>query len=121
KDLYLSAISYHDSADSEKYYHHFMLGLLLTLGDKYIITSNRESGYGRYDIALEPKDKRNYGLIFEFKTSDKDSIEEKAKMALAQINEKKYDVSMKNNGVLKIIKIGMAFSGKDVAIESQID
>ncbi|MGL5427745.1 MAG: AAA family ATPase [Cetobacterium sp.] len=121
KDLYLSAISYHDSADSEKYYHHFMLGLLLTLGDKYIITSNRESGYGRYDIALEPKDKRNYGLIFEFKTSDKDSIEEKAKMALAQINEKKYDVSMKNNGVLKIIKIGMAFSGKDVAIESRID
>ncbi|WP_052193881.1 AAA family ATPase [Cetobacterium sp. ZOR0034] len=121
KKMYLSAISYHDSADSEKYYHHFMLGLLLTLGDKYTITSNRESGYGRYDIALEPKDKRNYGLIFEFKTSDKDSIEEKAREALAQINEKKYDVSMKNNGVLKIIKIGMAFSGKDVAIESQVD
>ncbi|MDX8337464.1 PD-(D/E)XK nuclease domain-containing protein [Candidatus Cetobacterium colombiensis] len=60
KELYLSAISCHDSGDSEKYYHHFMLGLLLTLGDKYIITSNRESGYGRYDIALEPKDKKNF-------------------------------------------------------------
>ncbi|MGL4935717.1 AAA family ATPase [Cetobacterium sp.] len=121
KELYLSAVSYHDGGDSEKYYHHFMLGLLLTLGDKYIITSNRESGYGRYDIALEPKDKKNYGLIFEFKIGDKNSISEKAKEALTQINEKKYDISMKNNGVLKIIKIGMAFSGKDVAIESEID
>ncbi|MGL6130806.1 MAG: AAA family ATPase, partial [Fusobacteriaceae bacterium] len=79
--MYLSAVSYHDAGDNEKYYHHFMLGLLLTLGDKYIVTSNRESGYGRYDIALEPKDKNN---------------------------------SMQNNGVSKIIKIGMAFSGKDV-------
>ena len=121
KELYLSAISYHDTGDDEKYYHHFMLGLLLTLGDKYTITSNRESGYGRYDIALEPIDKTNYGLIFEFKISDKNSIENKAKEALAQINEKKYDISMKNNGVLKIIKIGMAFSGKDVAIKSEIN
>ncbi len=121
KELYLSAVSYHDAGDSEKYYHHFMLGLLLTLGDKYIITSNRESGYGRYDIALEPKDKSNYGLIFEFKIGDKNSIKEKAREALAQINEKKYNISMKNNGVSKVIKIGMAFSGKDVAIESEIN
>ncbi|MGL5574723.1 PD-(D/E)XK nuclease domain-containing protein, partial [Cetobacterium sp.] len=121
KKMYASAISYHDTGDSEKYYHHFMLGLLLTLGDKYIITSNRESGYGRYDIALEPKDKRNYGLIFEFKIGDKNSIEEKAKEALTQINEKKYDTSMKNNGVSKVIKIGMAFSGKDMAIESEVE
>lgn len=121
KKMYASAVSYHDTGDNEKYYHHFMLGLLLTLGDKYIITSNRESGYGRYDIALEPKDKRNYGLIFEFKIGDKNSIEDKAKEALAQINEKKYDTSMKNNGVSKVIKIGMAFSGKDVAIESEVE
>ncbi|WP_448821750.1 AAA family ATPase [Cetobacterium sp.] len=121
KKMYLSAVSYHDAGDSEKYYHHFMLGLLLTLGDKYVITSNRESGYGRYDIALEPKDKRNYGLIFEFKVGNENSIEEKAKEALAQIDEKRYDISMKNNGVSKIIKIGMAFSGKDVAIESEVN
>lgn len=121
KKMYASAVSYHDTGDSEKYYHHFMLGLLLTLGDKYIITSNRESGYGRYDIALEPKDKRDYGLIFEFKIGDKNSIDEKAKEALVQINKKKYDTSMKNNGVSKVIKIGMAFSGKDVAIESEIE
>ena len=121
KKMYMSAVSYHDTGDSEKYYHHFMLGVLLTLGDKYIITSNRESGYGRYDIALEPKDKSNYGLIFEFKIGDKNSIEEKAREALVQINEKKYDISMKNNGVSKVIKIGMAFSGKDVAIESEIN
>lgn len=121
KELYISAISYHDTGDNEKYYHHFMLGLLLTLGDKYIITSNRESGYGRYDIALEPKDKKNFGLIFEFKIGDKNSIEDKAKEALKQINEKKYDISMKNNGVSKVIKIGMAFGGKDVFIESSID
>ncbi|WP_426711458.1 AAA family ATPase [Cetobacterium sp. SF1] len=121
KKMYITAISYHDTGDNEKYYHHFMLGLLLTLGDKYIIKSNRESGYGRYDIALEPKDKNNYGLIFEFKIGDKNSLEEKAKEALNQINEKKYDIEMKNNGVSKVIKIGMAFSGKDVAIESIID
>lgn len=121
KELYLSAVSYHDAGDSEKYYHHFMLGLLLTLGDKYVITSNRESGYGRYDIALEPKNKKNYGLIFEFKVGNENSIEEKAKEALTQIDEKRYDISMKNNGVSKIIKIGMAFSGKDVAISSEID
>ena len=121
KKMYLSAVSYHDAGDSEKYYHHFMLGLLLTLGDKYVITSNRESGYGRYDIALEPKDKRNYGLIFEFKVGNENSIEEKAKEALAQIDEKRYDIFMKNNGVSKIIKIGMAFSGKDVAIESEVN
>lgn len=121
KRMYISAISYHDTGDNEKYYHHFMLGLLLTLGDKYIITSNREGGYGRYDIALEPKDKKNFGLIFEFKIGDKNSIEDKAKEALKQINEKKYDVSMKNNGVSKVIKIGMAFGGKDVFIESSID
>ncbi|MGL4946797.1 MAG: AAA family ATPase [Cetobacterium sp.] len=120
KELYFSAVSYHDNGDNEKYYHHFMLGLLLTLGDKYIITSNRESGYGRYDIALEPKDKKNYGFIFEFKIADKNSIHEKAKEALAQINEKKYYISMKNNGVSKIIKIGMAFSNKDVAIENEV-
>lgn len=77
KKMYLSAVSYYDAGDSEKYYHHFMLGLLLTLGDKYVITSNRESGYGRYDIALEPKDKKNYGLIFEFKVGSENSIEEK--------------------------------------------
>ncbi|MGL5277793.1 MAG: PD-(D/E)XK nuclease domain-containing protein, partial [Cetobacterium sp.] len=71
--------------------------------------------------ALEPKDKKNYGLIFEFKVGDKNTIEEKAKEALVQINEKRYDISMKNNGVSKFIKIGMAFSGKDVAIESEIE
>lgn len=60
-------------------------------------------------------------MIFEFKIGDKNSIEDKAKEALAQINEKKYDTSMKNNGVSKVIKMGMAFSGKDVAIESEVE
>ncbi len=122
KRLFISALSYHDTTNNEKYYHHFMLGLLLTLGDKYIVTSNRESGYGRYDIALEPKDKKNYGLIFEFKVSEtKEALLGKAQEALAQIEEKKYDIDMKNNGVIKIIKIGMAFSGKNVEIVSIIE
>ena len=121
KSLYLSSVSYYDMADSEKYYHHFMLGFFLTLGDRYIITSNRESGYGRYDIALEPKDKKNFGMIFEFKIATDETLIEKSKLALAQINKKRYDVSMKTNGVSKVIKIGMAFSKKDVAIESVID
>lgn len=121
KKLYFSSVSYYDVADSEKYYHHFMLGFFLTLGDRYIITSNRESGYGRYDIALEPKDKTNFGMIFEFKIATEDTMETKAKEALNQINEKRYDVSMRTNGVSKVIKVGMAFSKKDVAIESMIN
>lgn len=121
KTLYQSSISYHDSADNEKYYHHFMLGLLLTLGDKYVITSNRESGLGRYDIALEPIDKSHYGLIFEFKVAPaNENLSEMATQALQQINDKQYDAAMKQRDVHKIIKIGMAFCGKQVEIASEM-
>lgn len=120
KEIYVGVVSYHDRTNNEKYYHHFMLGLLLTLGDKYIITSNRESGEGRYDIALEPKDMKNYGLIFEFKVSEEpEKLEEQAQKALHQIEAKGYPRDLEHRGVRKIIEIGMAFSGKRVAIKSK--
>ncbi|MGL6131479.1 MAG: AAA family ATPase, partial [Fusobacteriaceae bacterium] len=106
KEIYFSAVSYHDKGENEKYYHHFMLGLLATLGDLYIVRSNREDGDGRYDVSLEPKDKKNYGLIFEFKLGkNKKELREKAEEAVKQIEEKRYGVSMKLNGVEKVIKI----------------
>jgi hypothetical protein len=121
KKLYLSTISYFDTDKEEKYFHNFMLGLLLFLRDEYTVSSNRESGYGRYDIALEPKDKNNYGFIFEFKVAaDKKELEKKADEALQQIEKQEYDIAMRNNGITKIIKIGMAFAGKDVEIKAEI-
>ena len=116
KELYKNAISYHDTAENEKYYHHFMLGLLLTLNNHYIITSNRESGEGRYDIELRAKDKQYYSMIFEFKLGSKGNLEKKAKNALEQIESKGYDTNLKAEGINNIIKIGIAFYEKDIAV-----
>ncbi|MGL4568370.1 MAG: AAA family ATPase [Fusobacteriaceae bacterium] len=122
REIYFSAVSYHDRGENEKYYHHFMLGLLATLGDLYTVKSNREEGDGRYDVSLEPKDKKNCGLIFEFKLAgSREELRAKAEEALQQIEEKRYGVSMKMNGVEKVIRIGMAFCGKDVEIVSRSD
>lgn len=122
KEIYFSAVSYRDREENEKYYHHFMLGLLATLGDLYTVKSNREEGNGRYKISLEPKDKKNCGLIFEFKLAgSREELRAKAEEALEQIEEKRYGVSVKMNGVEKVIRIGMAFCGKDVEIASRLD
>ncbi len=107
----------------ERFYHGFVLGLLVELRDRYIITSNRESGYGRYDVMLEPKNtSENFGIIIEFKVYDEEygekTLEDTIKSALAQIEEKKYEQTLIEHGLPKekIRKYGFAFEGKKVRI-----
>ena len=101
-----------------------MLGLINNISTTHILDSERESGTGRFDIALIPKqDKSNLAIIIEYKISKTpDSLESEAMGALEQIQDKKYDAKLKELAHIKqILKIGMAFCGKKVAIEYQID
>lgn len=103
----------------ERFYHGFVLGLLVDLRNDYIVTSNRESGLGRYDVMIEPKDKKDSGYIFEFKVFDRHrekSLFDTASNAINQINEKKYETYLKNRGVRDIHKYGFAFQRKEVLI-----
>ena len=109
----------------ENFYHGFVLGLMVDQSENYIITSNRESGFGRYDIMLEPIDKNNDkypGIIIEFKVINsrkENSLEETVKAALNQIEEKNYDAELIKRGVNKenIHHYGFAFKGKEVLID----
>ena len=108
----------------ENFFHVFVLGLMVDQTEHYIINSNRESGYGRYDIMLEPVDKNNAeypAIIIEFKVINKhkeDSLEETVQAALKQIEEKKYDIELIKRGVKKenIRHYGFAFRGREVLI-----
>ena len=89
------------------------------MDNRYYITSNRESGTGRYDIALCPKDLKLPGIIIELKAEkdcDEPELEKLSQNALKQIEDKKYDTNMKAKGVTTILKYGVAFSGKTVKI-----
>ena len=107
----------------ERFYHGFVLGLMVDLRKEYIVTSNRESGFGRYDVVIEPKDvKKNPAVILEFKVRNErreSSLEETVASALAQIEEKRYDVNLLAKGIPtdRIYKYGFAFEGKTVLIE----
>ncbi len=109
-----------EESEPERFYHGFVLGLMVELESRYIITSNRESGFGRYDVVLEPKDKTDDAMILEFKVQDSDekSLQDTVKAALEQIHSKKYDVSLKEKGISesRIRKYGFAFRGKQVLI-----
>ena len=106
----------------ERFYHGFVLGLIVDLAKDYVITSNRESGYGRYDIMIEPKNKENRAYIIEFKIHEPDEGEESLKdtvqSALKQIDEMKYEAALTAKGIAKdkIVKYGFAFEGKKVLI-----
>ncbi len=105
----------------ERFYHGFVLGLLVDLEGRYVVTSNRESGFGRYDVLLEPLDKKEDGIILEFKVHDpEDETDLKATVhaALDQIEEKQYAQMLLDHGVRpeKIRKYGFAFEGKTVLI-----
>lgn len=124
----LRTFSYFDSGSQtseteqpERFYHGFVLGLMVDLSDRYMLTSNRESGFGRYDIMLEPKDRKDNAYIIEFKVrkpKKEPTLEDTVASALAQIEEKKYDTLLIEKGVLteKIYKYGFAFEGKTVLI-----
>lgn len=107
---------------AENFYHAFTLGLMVELRDRYIITSNRESGFGRYDIMLEPRNKNSDdAIIIEFKVfkeMHEDTLKDTAAAALKQIEEKQYAVVLMEKGISaeKIRKYGFAFKGKDVLI-----
>ena len=108
-------------AQPERFYHGLVLGLLVELQAEYILTSNRESGYGRYDVMLEPRDKSKAAYIFEFKVHKpkrEASLEETVENALKQIEEKQYEAELLARGIAKenIYKYGFAFCGKEVLI-----
>ena len=124
----LSTFSYFDTGkrpsydQPERFYHGFVLGLIVDLQDKYIITSNRESGFGRYDVMLEPKNPReNDAIILEFKVydeEDEENLKATVQSALAQIEEKQYAAQLIAKGIPRehIRKYGFAFEGKKVLI-----
>ena len=110
-----------DETNPERFYHGFVLGLLVDLTGRYTVTSNRESGFGRYDVMLMPLDSNNNGIILEFKIYDPEderSLEETVQAALRQIEEKRYEQLLLDSGVPKerIRKYGFAFQGKKVLI-----
>lgn len=114
--------SYMDVGENtaENFYHAFVLGMLVGLKDSYYVNSNRESGLGRYDIMLEPKDKDKNSFIMEFKvleSKEEKNIEETIKNAKRQIEEKGYEQNLKERGFKNITKMVYAFKGKEVKIE----
>ncbi len=112
---------HHSGDEPERFYHGFVLGLMVELADRYILTSNRESGFGRYDVMLEPRNPTDDGMILEFKVQDRDEekeLSDTVKEALAQIDRQRYDTMLMEKGIPedRIRKYGFAFSGKKVLI-----
>lgn len=108
-------------AEPERFYHGFVLGLIVELSDRFRITSNRESGFGRYDVMLTPKNIHDNAIILEFKVQDTEeekTLKESVEAALRQINEKKYETELIAEGIMpeRIRKYGFAFAGKKCLI-----
>ena len=111
-------------AQPERFYHGFVLGLLVELRDRYVVKSNRESGYGRYDVMLIPLKEEDPAVVLEFKVYDlqeETSLQDTVKSALQQIREKQYDTELLENGIKKdrIHHYGFAFEGKKVLIDGK--
>ncbi|ALF18638.1 AAA family ATPase [Fusobacterium animalis] len=112
QNIILKSASYYDGKN-EDFYHGLILGMTLYLDRDYYVTSNRESGLGRYDVIVEPKNKNNRGFILEFKvTKIEKDLEKVSKEAIEQIIDKKYDTQLKERGIKDITLIGIAFFGK---------
>ena len=115
------SISFYDSG-AEGFYHGLMLGLVALMDNQYKIKSNRESGDGRYDISLIPRNGKHPGIIIELKSEtglSNEALDALSVEALDQINDKRYDEEMRSDGVEHILKLGIAFSGKKVKIKTE--
>ena len=115
------SISFYD-AGAEGFYHGLVLGLIALMDNQYKIRLNRESGDGRYDISLFPREKKYPGIIMELKWKnglDEEELKSLAKDALLQIENKKYDFEMREEGIENILKLGIAFSGKRVSVRTE--
>ncbi|WP_339019727.1 AAA family ATPase [Fusobacterium animalis] len=120
QDIFLINTSFYD-LKGEKVYHSLFLGMLIWLRDNYEVKSNGERGHGRYDAMLIPLDKIKPAFVFEFKVSKTiKGLITKAEEALAQIKEKKYDAGLKEKGISKVYRIGIAFKGKNVKVKYEI-
>ena len=116
----ITSISFYDGA-AEGFYHGMVLGLVASLSSKYYIRSNRESGEGRFDLQLEPKDKTLPGILMEFKAvsvSEKDKLSELAEEALVQTKDKNYQRDLEDRGISDVVRYGIAFSGKNVEVRT---
>lgn len=119
--LLMQSVSSYDTV-GENFYHGLVLGLCATLDNRFYITSNRESGEGRYDICLCPKDGKLPGILIELKAAkdcSEDELKELSEKALAQIDSRKYETELTVKGVRNILKYGVAFSGKRVQITAE--
>lgn len=126
----LATFSYFDSgqkpsveSEPERFYHGFVLGLAVELADRYIITSNRESGFGRYDVMMEPRKEEDHAIVMEFKVrvaEEEKTLEDTADAALKQIENQQYGTALENRGIPRerIRKYGFAFEGKTVLIKN---
>ena len=120
QNIFLVNTSFYD-LKGEKVYHSLFLGMLIWLRDKYEVKSNGERGHGRYDAMLIPLDKIKPAYIFEFKVSKTiKGLTAKAEEALEQIKEKQYEAGLKEKGISKIYKIGIAFKGKNVKVKYEV-
>ncbi|GAB6099391.1 AAA family ATPase [Halanaerocella petrolearia] len=124
KEFVLNSMSNFDVGGDapEKVYHAFVLGLLLNLRDNYQVKSNRESGYGRYDVMLIPEDITKLGIVIEFKKVNQytnETLEEAVESALNQIEEKEYQQELVGQGIDDVLELGIAFSGKDVMVRNK--
>ena len=118
----LQTISYHDAAN-ETFYHGLILGLCAMLDNQYHITSNREAGDGRFDIQMLPLNKKLPGILIELKVGKgckEGQLDELAKTALKQINDRQYYVDMRAQGVKEIMQYGIAFSGKSASVKAEV-
>ena len=123
----LATFSYFDTgkapseSEPEKFYHGFVLGLMVELSERYSVISNRESGFGRYDVMLEPRSSKDDAIVLEFKVrapEDEKTLQDTVKAALQQIEDKRYAVTLEAKGIAldRIRRYGFAFEGKNVLI-----
>ena len=116
QNILLKSTSFMDTKN-EDFYHGLVLGMMFYLDNYYYVKSNEESGLGRYDVVIEPKNKNNRGFILEFKVvKNQDDLEKVSEEAIEQIIEKKYDIGLRDRGIKDVTFVGVAFCGKVVKV-----